>query len=230
MRQFECELCEDMRFVTRNVPVDHEDFGKAFPCPVCGVNYQQKHLLKLSRLNARQAAITLDDLHEAERPQTTHMKAMARRVMAGELPWLTLIGQPGVGKSTAMFAIVNHFRQQGMKAIYLDWSELLDYIRQGYDPGEQHRSLWRVQLVQNAPVLCLDELDKARPTDWMLEHLHRFVNHRWEAAKLPSGERLVTVFAMNQEPQNAHIRSRLLDREFGYIYNQDADYRASVWA
>ena len=136
MKQFECELCEDMRLVTHNVPVNHEDFGKAFPCPVCGINYQQKHLLKLSRLNPRQAAVTLNDLQEEGRPLTANMKGLAKRVMDGDLPWLTLIGNPGVGKSTAMFAIVNHFRAQGIKAIYLDWSELLDYIRQGYNPDE----------------------------------------------------------------------------------------------
>ena len=27
-----CPICDDMGFTTRNVPIGHPDFGKAFPC------------------------------------------------------------------------------------------------------------------------------------------------------------------------------------------------------
>jgi hypothetical protein len=30
-----CQACKDMRFVTRDLPVDHPQFGKAIPCPKC---------------------------------------------------------------------------------------------------------------------------------------------------------------------------------------------------
>ena len=30
-----CQACKDMRFVTRDLPVDHPQFGKARPCPKC---------------------------------------------------------------------------------------------------------------------------------------------------------------------------------------------------
>lgn len=224
-----CEICNGMGIVSREVRYDHPDFGKAFPCPVCGTTFKQEQLLKISRLNERQAQVTLADLDEYQRPQTEVMKQMVVEVMAGQLAWLTLIGRPGVGKSTALFATVNHFRKQGIKAVYLDWSGLLDFIREGFDPRAETTSRWRFELVLNAPVVCLDELDKARPTDWALEHLHRFVNHRWEQAQISPPAQLVTVFAMNTEPENEHLRSRLLDRRFGHVYNYDTDFRTEVW-
>ena len=30
-----CQTCDGAAWVSRYVPVGHEDFGKAFPCPVC---------------------------------------------------------------------------------------------------------------------------------------------------------------------------------------------------
>lgn len=30
-----CPTCKDMRFVTRDLPVAHPQFGKAIPCPKC---------------------------------------------------------------------------------------------------------------------------------------------------------------------------------------------------
>lgn len=228
-KPYSCSVCQDMRIVSKDVPYTHPDFGKAFPCPVCGVSYKQDQLLKLSRLNERQAQVTLEDLDEYERPQTQVMKDMVAKVMRQELAWLTLIGKPGVGKSTALYAVVNHFRGQGIKAVYLDWSTLLEFIREGFDPRSETSSQWRFELALNAPVVCLDEIDKARPTEWALEQLHRFVNHRWEMAQVSSPQQLITVFAMNTEPENEHIRSRLLDKRFGFVYNYDADFRTEMW-
>lgn len=81
----------------------------------------------------------------------------------------------------------------------------------------------------NTSVVCLDEIDKARPTEWALEQLHRFVNHHWEMAHVSPPQQLVTVFAMNAEPENEHTRSRLLDKHFGFVYNYDADFRTEIW-
>ena len=35
-RPVTCEVCGDMGFITRNVPVGHPDFGQSFRCPACG--------------------------------------------------------------------------------------------------------------------------------------------------------------------------------------------------
>ena len=31
-----CNVCKGLRYVRRDVSIDHLDFGKAWPCPVCG--------------------------------------------------------------------------------------------------------------------------------------------------------------------------------------------------
>src|SRR5262245_37047727 len=42
-----CEICGGLGFVTRDVPIDHPDFGKAFPCQCRVKEIQDKRLKRL---------------------------------------------------------------------------------------------------------------------------------------------------------------------------------------
>lgn len=226
-REVQCKTCHDKGFVRKDVPVGHPDFGKAFYCPDCraGISKSLERLSKVSRLNQRELNTRLDDLDLRFQNDTANMVTQARRVIGGEISFLTLIGSTGVGKTTILYAIAGEFIRHGKPAIYLDWTDLLDFIRDGFNPQAEHHNRDEFDKVLRAPVVCMDEIDKAKPTDWALEQLHRFVNYRWKRALDSPGEWLVTVFAMNREPADEHIRSRLLDTRFQTVYNQDMDYR-----
>lgn len=199
--------------------------GVDYPCPECVLKLDMNRLWRISRLNTHERSATLEGLVEDYRPGMTSMKKAAQQVLDRKLPFLSLVGNPGTGKTSILHAITATFVRRGDVAVYLDWTELLQRIRDSFDARMDEPNTIRFDAMLRAPIVCMDEIDKANPTDWTMQMLHQFVDHRWKMAKANPDEMLITVFAMNREPLDEHIRSRVLDVKYQAVYTEDPDYR-----
>lgn len=93
-------------------------------------------------------------------------------------PGLLLIGEPGSGKTHLAVAVLQRLMENGFEGVFMDYQQLLDRIRSGYDPlsGESPRTAYEEAL--DAEVLLLDDLGAHRVTDWVEDTVTSIITHR----------------------------------------------------
>jgi DNA replication protein DnaC len=135
---------------------------------------------------------------------------------------LTLWGTTGNAKTVVLMSIVNECVERGTPAVYLTGFDLVGYIRDAFK--EDDSALARIRRFENVPVLCLDELDKIKWSDWVEEQITELIDRRY---RLGLERGYGTVIAMNKSPEQmpTWIYSRLSDGRNKIIKNTDADLR-----
>ena len=135
--------------------------------------------------------------------------------------WLTLFGDTGVGKTHLAVAIANHCLERGQDVYFAFVPELMDHLRQTYQPGSAFAYDRVFDDVKNAPLLILDDLGGEYQTDWAYEKLYQVVVHRHNL-------RLPTVITSPKDLTGVSgpITSRIQDPSSGLLLRLDApDFR-----
>ncbi len=210
-----CPVCGGMGYVRRDVPLDHPDFGRLFPC---GCRAEE---LRARRVQALRGMSHLDHLERFTfatfRPDGQGMppdrQANLRRVFEraqeyAQHPegWLVFRGGYGCGKTHLATAIANACVEQGMPVLFITVPDLLDYLRAAFAPNSLQSYDERFDEIRGAPLLILDDLGTEQGTPWALEKLFQLLNFRYMS-------RLPTVITTNLELEDLEprLRSRLAD-------------------
>lgn len=216
-------------------------------CPACHAARLQARLVAASGLLPSELGLSLGDV-VPNGPGTETMLAMAREFCRE--PWgvWTLWGSFGNAKTLILQAVVNHWRREGVLAVYVRFGDLLDYIRAGFNPdrhldedGVPDNHLARYRQLMAVRVLAIDEVDKARLTAFASEFQTAFLDDRWRyGVERDPVARRHTLLAMNDDPAGlpGHIWDRLRDGRFGcwlgdewqpgVTYNGDASMRPAL--
>lgn len=100
---------------------------------------------------------------------------------------LVLTGANGVGKTSLAVSIAQQLVVEGRAVVYVRMDELFQALKRTFsrDADEQEGDV--LDSYRRAPVLIIDELtpDRATPTDWQLETVHKLINGRY-TSKLPT--------------------------------------------
>lgn len=90
-----------------------------------------------------------------------------------------LTGEPGMGKTGLMTAVLRSYLEQGRSALWVELYDFLDQIRQGYNDGTATQ---RMEQAQRADVVLLDDFgdaDRSGPeTDDRRRLVYQFINWR----------------------------------------------------
>jgi len=219
-----------MGLVTRDVPVGHPDFGKAFPC-VC------QHDAIAARQNARLRALSnldvvadktfdsfildLPNLNEEQLATIRSNYNLALRYAQNPQGWLLFQGNFGSGKTHLAAAIANYCLEQGEKVVFVTTPDLLDHLRSTYGPSSEIEYDDLFERVRNTPMLVLDDLGAESATPWAQEKLYQLINHRYL-------QRSSTIVTTNVELDHLdqRVRSRLMDRNLTIPISMDLpDFR-----
>jgi len=196
-------------------------FGRIFPCQACN----QDNVIRASGLNPAERDISLDALDQRNRPGTVRMVAAAKRFLKAKTGMLSIYGNYGNGKSTALKAIVNECTRAGVEARYMTMFEVMAYAKEAFDSKQAGDSdAGRITRLAQTMVLCIDELDKAR----MTEYAQEIQTHLFDA-RYRNSDTLGTVVAWNGNAQTIPlpwVMSRL--SEFEMVENADADIRPLI--
>jgi DNA replication protein DnaC len=220
-------------WLRRSVPLDHPDFGRAFPCDCIAEELAARRLAGVrgaSHMAALQE-LTFDTFEtdaagnspEAVRSLGTAFEA-ARRFAAEPDGWLVLHGGYGCGKTHLAAAIVNERLRRGGPALFVVVPDLLDHLRAAFAPTSEESYDDRFEAVRTAPLLVLDDLGTQAPTPWAAEKLFQILNYRYNA-------QLPTVITTNQDLEvlDDRLRSRLGHVGFVRPFEIKAlDYRGGI--
>ncbi|MPZ23425.1 MAG: AAA family ATPase [Dehalococcoidia bacterium] len=212
----ECALCAGARFVRRNLPLDHPDFGRAFPCScVADEEEDQRHsnLGPLVRLGFDNLIPTGRSSNPHDQQSFGHCLAAARGFADAPDGWLVLSGPSGAGKTHIAAAITNRLIENGRAALFVVVPDLLDHLRSAYSPKSELPYDQLFEQVKNAPILVLDDLGTQSMTPWTQEKLFQLINHRFNA-------QLPTVFTTNLRPTELpeRMRTRLTDTSLARVF------------
>lgn len=219
-----------MGLISREVPVDHPDFGRAFPC-IC----QREKLAEKRFENLRKKSslhiygdkrfdnfqTQLSELNTEQNRVLTIAADMAYRFAQHPEGWLFLRGGYGGGKTHLAAAIGNLQLELGNAVIFYTAPDLLDYLRSAYAPDSDVTYDALFDELRNTPLLILDDLGAESPTAWANEKLYQLFNYRY-------AHRLPMVITTNHEIEqiDARIASRLLDGMLTRSVHMDLpDYR-----
>jgi len=211
----DCPLCQGMGYVRLDVPIDHPDFGKLFPCTCRAreIQAQRSETLKLSSNLATLERFTFKTFRPEGHGLSPELQLNLRRAYDTALAyaqrpqgWLLLRGGYGCGKTHLAAAIANVALDTGSPVIFVTVPDLLDYLRAAYAPTSPTSYDRRFEEVRTAPLLILDDLGTEHATLWALEKLFQLLNYRY-MADLP------TVITTNRdlEDMEPRLRSRLGD-------------------
>jgi len=231
-QQTVCPLCKGVGFVIRDVPVDHPDFGKLFPCRCKQAEFERRRaerLRKMSNLD-HLAHMTFESfvpegagLNAAQQENLRRAFSYARQFARDPQGWLLLRGGYGCGKTHLAAAIANERLNAGLPALFVVVPDLLDYLRAAYSPRSTIGYDERFEEIRTHPLLILDDLGTQSNTPWADEKLFQIFNYRYNA-------RLPTVITTNCELEeiDERIRSRLNSIDLVHVVPIFApDYRAS---
>lgn len=225
-----CPICGGAGFLRHDVPVDHPDFGRAFPCE-CKIRETQQASLDDLRKNSGLAALS-QMTFETFRPDGIGLNSIkrknlreafeaARRFTQETAHWLLLKGGYGSGKTHLAAAIANERIGRGESVFFVVVPDLLDHLRATFAPTSRITYDERFESVRNAPFLILDDLGAQSATPWAQEKLFQLINHRYN-------EQLPTVITTNRELEEIEpsTRSRLSDSRLCTIVTISApDFR-----
>jgi DNA replication protein DnaC len=193
-------------------------------------NMKRNRLQKLSGLTDAERAVKLDDIVAESGSGTARMVTAARNFVARPAGFLTVYGSTGNAKTAVMHGIVNELVNQSVEAVYVTAYDVIGWIRAAFD--KQHEVVDdtahdRLKQLERVRVLCLDELDKIKWSDWVEEQITDLIDARY---RLGLDWEVGTVVAMNAAPSTLPpwIYSRLRDGRNVMIENKDADVRPGM--
>lgn len=224
-----CPLCDGQGFVGYNVPVGHPLFGKIEPCE-CRT---EQLLRRICGLAPNEYGVRLSSIITDGKPGATGMVALARQFVDRPANILTVYGGVGSAKTIVLQAIVNECITRRIEAVYMTFYELLDFVKRAFDRDDEgylrDGSLsTRLNKLTARRVLCIDEVDKIRATDWVTEIRTELFDRRYRDMG-----NLGTVLAMNTKPDDClpeWICSRLYDGRNAVFHNIDKDMRPLIMA
>lgn len=217
----QCEVCHDSEIVTVGDP----SLNIAMPCPRCSAARRAERLQRICGLTDDDRRADLSQIVVTS-PQggTARMVAAARAFIDNPRGMLTIYGTCGNAKTLTLQAIVNAALQRGIPAIYATFYDVVDWIRESFNDKSEIRASVKVQRLRDVPILCLDELDKVKMTDWVRELQTELIDWRYRNGL---ARKCGTVFAMNCEIDTLPewIASRLKDGRHVVVQNNDKDLR-----
>ena len=99
---------------------------------------------------------------------------------------LLFLGTPGVGKTHLAVAILKQLMiQKGAECLFCPYQELLQRIRESYNPVSLSTESDVLRPVLDTEVVVIDDLGANRISDWVEDTVTYILNHRYSEKKAP---------------------------------------------
>jgi DNA replication protein DnaC len=209
MAKKDCPACEGTGWKL----VETEGVLRANRCD-CTLEKRPGELMRRARIPRRYEHCTFESFSIRKDPATGQPDPyldMAKRwaqQFVEEYPvdfGLVLTGTTGAGKTHLAVAVLRELiMRKGVECLFTDFRELLQQIRESYNPVSETSELRLLEPVVDTEVLLLDELVSANPSEWVKERLAYIINARYNQKKVT----LITTTLPFGEPAQARAAVR----------------------
>jgi len=206
-----CATCNSHRWLRRELPRDHPEFGRTIECPGCAVWRQQKRLERFwGTVPELYRGLSLETYPTRLPEQRRNLEMVRAWLAAKRGTWLYLYGHAGRGKTGLAIAAA---RELGLPATYVGVSQMLIRIASTYDrevrERDQVREVELLEALTTIDVLVLDELGAEAPTAWAEQRIYQVIDRR------STDPRLITIITTNLSLPKLGARLGRIDAENG---------------
>ena len=189
--------------VVMRVDIQAPDFRQSAPNRGGNARNANMQLYRGMRFDS----FSVRSLYPEEEPRLRDALKMAKNWAAEPDGWLYIMGEYGAGKTHLAAAIALDLHERGRDVTFTTVPELLDFLRQAFDPRANQRFDQRFGEIVNAPFLVLDDLRLASATPWARDKLFQIIEKRYLS-------RAPTVFTSSDtmDETDARLATRLMDR------------------
>jgi len=149
-----------------------------------GVPQDQSNLSSLS-LHTHQTFESFDlrrgELDPEEEESLKEAFDKARSFAQRPEGWLLFTGTYGCGKTHLAAAIANYRVKHGYPALFVVVPDLLDHLRDTFNPQSTVTFYQQFEEVRRTPLLVLDDLGTESATPWAREKLYQIFDYRYNA-------------------------------------------------
>lgn len=219
----DCPVCGGYGWVRLNRPVDDPMFGKLVLCP----NIDQIKAI------GNKAGITHEELRLnwnrlADINGMREIIGVIKRTLENGFGWVFLWGNYGLGKTTLLKTIVAETIRMGKQVSYTRMVDIIDNLRNSYSTDNaSYEAESRLRYWVDVPVLCIDEFDRVRLTEYASERQFVFMDKRYESS---IRENAITIMASNTDPRllDGYLADRIFDGRFKVIHMEGHSVRPNI--
>lgn len=191
-------MCGGQGWLIRDLPPTHPQFGEVVPCACMESEIAARRMRRLEAIDGltpEERTYRFDDGQFRAMPGSATEAAVqaCRAALDAGGGIVTLTGPYGVGKTRILISAVNEAKDRNKPAVYTTMRDLLAWLREAFSPTATDSFSQRWDTLREAPVLVIDELDKANTTSWAMEQFSSLVDYRWRHM---AGK--VTIYALNK--------------------------------
>lgn len=191
-------------------------------CPDCAAGHAR--FRAWSRLPDEARDVAFDRL--TDWPEQAEALQATMAFVQEPVGWLTLAGGYGTGKTTLIYAALNHLAAVGSYGAYWTAPDLIEELRSGLrdETGAAHSD--RLARIAELPVLAIDELDKYRHTAFAEEGIFRLFQRRYQLRRTHA-----TLIGYNLDGADCippFLRSRIGDGRFRLVEMPGVDLRPAL--
>jgi len=204
-----CPVCYGTGYVIPPATKD-DPFPRATACPIsCSLDALSKKMIDNSNLPPLWTT-TLTQCKWPTRTLSSLATEINNTITQGNLQGLHVLqGPSGTGKTFLMQAAVYTAAKLGLRAYYTQMPEHMAIMR-NWDDGPANKR--HADLINNARVIALDEIDKHGSTDFVHEARTNLIHALYDSTQPYAQPTKLILIASNRpiEDERQHIRSRLL--------------------
>lgn len=217
----DCPICGGIGYVRTDAPIGDPMFGKVVPCSEVSGWFMFRHISGLAD-SERTKLFGMLRTDEFIRQAILIMRSL---IDIGH-GWLYLHGSYGTGKTTLLKTMVAEAIGRRKEASYIRMTDMVESLREAYDAENPHEELRnRVGYYADMPILCVDELDRVKSTDFVSEKQFAVFDRRYSRAI--EEKKGVTVFASNNPPDmlDGYLQDRVNDSRFSIVELRGLSFR-----
>src|SRR5437667_2518217 len=152
----------------------------------CKLGSRAKKLIENAGIPPRYESCTLETYRaESSKPSLVNAKAKALKFVEQypiDKTGLIFVGKAGAGKTHLAIGIIKELTsRKGITCLFCNFQELLEKIKNSYDPSVQTTSMGLLRPVFDSEVIVLDDLGSVIPTGWVWDTVSLILNTRYNA-------------------------------------------------
>lgn len=150
------------------------------------------------------------------------------RTLALGFGWIFIWGSFGLGKTTLLKTTTAEALRSGYRASYTRMVDIIDNLRAAYSTdNSSYQAETRLNNWVDVPVLCIDEFDRIRLTEFASDRRFALMDKRYEGA---IREENITIMASNSDPRtlDGYLADRIFDGRFTVIHIEGNSVRPNI--
>jgi len=209
----DCSICGGMGWIRQDLPPSDPKFGKLQPCPNSDPFKRYGGLMGLDTSEHGLSWQAILDYSDAKKAANT-----VQDTLKSGSGWVFLWGDYGLAKTLILkVALAEFCRKTRKPASYIRMAELIDHLRGAFDannPSEESQA--RLNMWADLPLLCIDEFDRVRNTEYASERRFVLMDRRYEQA---TRGKSITLMASNSSPDmlDGYLADRIRDGRFQVV-------------